>query len=295
MIVDAHTHVFPPRVIAERDLYVRSDAAFAELYGSPEAKLATADDLLRSMDEAGVDVSVALGFAWKDPASCRLHNDYLLDAAAGSGGRILAFPCLPLGAALASGAADLRLIEAEARRCAAAGARGFGELRPENVGFNFAAQPSGAAGPEAAFLAGLAAELGVALLFHVSEPVGHPYAGKAGFGLQAFYRFVSAYPETRVIGAHWGGGLPFYARMPEVKAVFSAGLRVDTAASSLLYDAAVYAEVAGLVGPEAVLFGSDYPLLSQKRSRRRVEESGLAPEAVRLVLGENAARFLGLK
>ncbi|HWO72626.1 MAG TPA: amidohydrolase family protein [Dehalococcoidia bacterium] len=296
MIVDVHTHVFPPKVISERDLYVRSDATFAELYGNPEAKLASADDLLRSMDEAGIDVSVALGFAWKDPVTCRLHNDYLLEAAERSDGRLIAFPSLPLGAAHASGAADFRLIEEEARRCAAAGARGFGELRPENLGFDPAlpAEP-GDAVCQGDRLAALAADLDVALLFHVSEPVGHAYSGKQGFGLGDFYDFASRHPAVRVIGAHWAGGLPFYARMPEVKALFSAGLRVDTAASSLLYDATVYAEVTRLVGPEAVLFGSDYPLLSQKRSLRRLEESGLAPEAKRLVLGDSATAFLKLR
>jgi hypothetical protein len=55
------------------------------MYTSPRAKIATAEDLLRSMDEAGVDVSVALGFAWRDHEDCVRHNDYLLEAAERSG------------------------------------------------------------------------------------------------------------------------------------------------------------------------------------------------------------------
>ena len=128
MIVDFHTHVFPPSVAADRVRYLTADPTFAELYASPEAKLASADDLLASMDAAAIDVSVALGFAWRDPAHCRQHNDYLLAEAAKSNGRIVAFPTLPL-------AAGLEAIDAEARRCIDAGARGFGEMRPDNLGF----------------------------------------------------------------------------------------------------------------------------------------------------------------
>jgi predicted TIM-barrel fold metal-dependent hydrolase len=96
------------------------------------------------------------------------------------------------------------------------------------------------------------------------------------------------------IGAHWAGGLPFYASMPEVRKLFDGNVYVDTAASSLLYDAGIYERVAGLIGAERILFGSDFPLLSQKRSRRRIEESGLDAAAKALILGENAARLLGL-
>ncbi len=84
MIVDSHTHIFPPEVIEQRERYLGQDATFRTLYESPKAKLATADDLLRSMDESGIDVSVAAGFAWRDAETCRLHNDYLMGAAAGS-------------------------------------------------------------------------------------------------------------------------------------------------------------------------------------------------------------------
>ena len=126
VIVDFHTHIFPPAVLAEREHYVALDATFAELYSNPKARLAGGDDLLASMDAAAIDVSVALGFAWHDEALCRAHNDYLLDAAAKSHGRIVPFCTLPLAAGPAATAA-------EAKRCSAAGAAGFGELRLESL------------------------------------------------------------------------------------------------------------------------------------------------------------------
>ena len=279
MILDAHTHLFPPEIAANRDAYLTAEPTFAELYAAPEAKLASAEDLLRSMDEAAVDVSIALGFAWTSTDACRLHNDYLLTAAEASNGRIIAFPALPL-------AAGPGAIEAEARRCAAAGARGFGELRPDNLGFDLT-------GPPGDHLAALAADLDAVLLFHVTEPAGHAYPGKQGGNLPDYAAFVAAHPEVKVIGAHWAGGLPFYAAMPEVKNAF-ANLRFDTAATSLLYDDTIYASVASLTGPGSILFGSDYPLLSQSRSRRRIEESALSPADIALILGANAATLLNL-
>jgi hypothetical protein len=258
---------------------VQADATFGELYGSAEAKLASAEELIASMDAAGVDVSVALGFAWADVETCRLHNDYLIEAARQSGGRIVAFATLPL----ADGAAA---VETEMRRCVAGGALGFGELRPDNLGFDL----NGADGEA---LARVASELDAVLLFHVSEPVGHAYPGKEGGSLAGFYGFIRAHPGVKVIGAHWAGGLPFFATMPEVKDAM-ASTRVDTAATSLLYDETIYGRVTKLTGAESVLFGSDYPLLSQSRSRQRIEEAGLDAATRDLVLGGNAAALLGL-
>ena len=93
MIVDFHTHIFPPDICSDRDECLRLDPTFGMLYGDPKSRLATADDLLRSMDEAGIDVSVVLNFAWQDIDLCRRTNDYILEAAAASDGRLVPF-CL---------------------------------------------------------------------------------------------------------------------------------------------------------------------------------------------------------
>ncbi|HLF70612.1 MAG TPA: amidohydrolase family protein [Dehalococcoidia bacterium] len=279
MIVDVHTHVFPPEVAAERERYLAADATFRELYASPKAQLATAEDLLRSMDEARVDVSVALGFAWRDLDAVRRHNDYLLNAAVKSNGRILAFPALPLTTPDA--------IEPEMRRCVEAGARGFGELRPDNLGFDLA-------GEHGARLGRLARELGAVLLFHASEPVGHAYTGKQGGDIGALYEFTAVNPDARVIAAHLGGGLPFYVPMPEVRAALQ-NVWVDTAAAEYLYDATVYSQVTQLIGVASLVFGSDFPLLSQKRAIDHVEQAVPDRATRHAILGDNAAQLLRLE
>lgn len=279
MIIDVHTHLFPPSIAADRDHYLDADPTFRELYASPKARLVTAADLETSMNAAGVDVSVALGFAWHAAAACSLHNDYLIEAAAGSDGRILPFCTLPLAAGFVA-------VEAEMRRCAALGVAGFGELRPDNHGFDVS-------GSDGRRLGRVAAELGSILLFHATEPAGHQYPGKAGMAVSALYQFIAANSEVRVIAAHWGGGLPFYALMPEVREAL-AGVSFDTAATSLLYAADIYAGVSKLTGSASILFGSDFPLLSQKRSRERIEQAGLSDDDTAGILGGNAARLLGV-
>jgi len=287
VIVDFHTHVFPPQVRDRRKEYLRCDATFREIYSDPRSKLASAEEVLTSMGEAGVDVSVIVGFAWGKTDLCRQTNDYILEAAAGSGGRLVAFCCVPAHAGDEA--------RTEVQRCAAAGARGLGELRPEpaeglrpwNQGYDLADSE------EADLLAWASSAYNLPLLLHVSEPVGHGYPGKRGLDLSSLYHFVDSFPDVTVVAAHWGGGLPFYALMPEVKEALGSTF-FDTAATPLLYDPLIYRRAIDLVGADRILFASDFPLLSQGRCLAQVREAGLHEEEQRLVLGENARRLLRL-
>ncbi len=87
--------------------------------------------------------------------------------------------------------------------------------------------------------------------------------------------------------------MPFYALMPEVPEVLS-NTYFDTAASTFLYRPEVFDAVAGLVGADKILFGTDYPLIPQRRLVQQVERSGLDAPAREAILGGNAARLLGL-
>jgi len=258
VIVDIHTHLFPPRFIEERVRLAASDEVFGEMYADPRARMATAEDLLASMDHAGVDISVACGFWWRDPALAAEHAAYLVEVARVSGGRILAF--VPA-------------------REAVEGAAGIGEVRERT--------------PE-----GVPASV-LPVLIHSSEETGHAYPGKAG-GLTpgALGRLIEGRPEVRVIAAHWGGGFPFAALMPEVRARLEragAGhVLFDSAASAYLYAPEVFRRVIDLAGLDAVAWGSDFPLRAQDVDRAYVEAALPDPAERAAVLGGNAARFLGL-
>ena len=128
---------------------------------------------------------------------------------------------------------------------------------------------------------------------HSSEPVGHLYTGKGSVTPQVLMQFIGNFPDTTIVCAHWGGGLPFYALMPEVAAALG-NVYFDTAASPFLYTPQVYSAVSSLVGSDKVLLGSDYALLRPRRLLNEIAATSLAPQQREALLGGNAARLLGL-
>jgi predicted TIM-barrel fold metal-dependent hydrolase len=280
VIIDFHTHVFPPDVKTHRQKYIERDPCFAILYSDPKAKIATADELIASMDEAGIDISVILNIGWTTHELCVETNDYIVDAVSRYPQRLVGFcavqPQSPKAAA------------AEIERCAKVGIRGVGEMRPDiqlfDLGDEMIMEP----------LVEVLKAHKLALLLHASEPIGHEYPGKGGITPDILYPFITSFPDLTIVCAHWGGGLPFYALMPEVKKAMG-NVYFDSAASPFLYTPEVYSQVIQLVGADRVLFGSDYPLLAQSRLLNEVETLGLAEETKALVLAGNALRLLGIE
>ena len=277
MIVDFHTHLLPASFNERRSGIAARDATFATLFANG-GKIVSAADLIASMDEDGVDFSVVLGFGWCDRETAREANDCLLDAAARYPGRIAAF------CSVHSGWGDDALRELE--RCVDAGAVGIGELHPALQGIDLATDQSFEP------LARFAAERGLLVNVHGSEPVGHVYPGKGPTTPERLLAIAERYPDVRWVFPHWGGGLPFYALMPEVRAAL-ANTWFDSAVSPFLYDAEVFDVAVRAAGADHVLFGSDYPLLPASRVGEQAR-STLDPATARAVLGGNAARLLGL-
>ena len=280
MIIDFHTHVFPPQIRKNRSKYINSDPCFAILYSKKEAKLATADELIASMDEAGIDISVIANIGWTTHELCVETNDYILESIARYPQRLVGF-C----------AVQPRSYEAaiaEIERCAKQGIRGVGEMRPDmqlfDLGDKLFMEP----------FVEVMRKYKLILLTHASEPVGHDYPGKGAITPDTLYPLIASFPDLTIVCAHWGGGLPFYALMPEVKQAMS-NVFFDTAASPFLYNPEVYNVVSQLVGGEKILFGSDYPLLTQTQLLEEIRSLDLPEETKALILSGNAQRLLGIK
>ena len=273
-VVDAHTHLFAPAQRERRDAIADGDPAFAEMYRDPSAKMASAPELLGALDGAGIDGAVAAGFAFASQREIDDQNRYVAEAAASAGGRVI--PLATLNLALPGWVRT-------AETALEAGARGFGELRPHNQGWD----PLGRASQD---LCELAAARGVPLLWHVSETVGHQYPGKAGgISPAELCELAVAQPATIMIAAHLGGGAAFLLLMPELRTAMR-NVYFDTAAVSLLYAMESVARLVDLCGPERVLFASDYPLLSPRRQLERVR-AVLNESCVQAVCGGNAGRL----
>jgi uncharacterized protein len=277
-VIDAHTHLFPPDVHLRREHYCRRDAWFGELYADPKAAIADAAALVASMDEAGIAHSIVCGWPWRDLGLCREHNDFMAEAAEASGGRISWLAIVP---PQKPGAAE------EIERSLALGALGIGELNADAQGFEWDETRSLADAMR------VCSDANRPALIHASEPVGHRYPGKGAATPDRLVRFLAAFPDLKVVAAHWGGGLPFYELMPEIAKV-TRNVVYDSAASTYLYRFDIFPVVARIAGADRVLFASDYPLLKQAGFRRRVLAAGLDPADLPAVMGSNAMRVFNL-
>ncbi|UCG55361.1 MAG: amidohydrolase [Dehalococcoidia bacterium] len=279
MIVDFHTHILPPQIKENRNYYLDNDPCFAVLYSNPKVKIATTDELISSMDKTGVNVSIILNIGWVTHKLCFETNDYILESISRYPERLIGFCSIPIQSPEAA--------SKEIERCVSGGIVGVGELRPHKQLLNFNNKQLMAP------LVDIIQKHNLIMLFHTSEPVGHTYPGKGSVTPELLYPFIVANPDLKIICSHWGGGLPFYALMPEVRKAFS-NVFFDTAASPLLYNSQIYKQAIQLIGADKILFGSDYPLLEQERAIKEIEACNLSKDNKQLILADNANRLLGI-
>jgi predicted TIM-barrel fold metal-dependent hydrolase len=278
VIVDFHAHVFSDEMRANRANYLARDSWFSTLYENPKHRLASAEDVVASMQEAGVDRTVIFGFPWRDAGLCREHNDYIIDAVRRFPDKLIGFACVqPLDAGDAK----------ELDRCLSAGLLGLGEIGPDGQRFDIQDKWVLEASAE------VLVQYDRPLLTHSSEPMGHQYPGKGETFPWKLLQLAENFPVLQIVMAHWGGGLPFYELMPEVRDALK-NVYYDTAASSYLYSFDIFSVVRRITGAHKILWGTDFPLLSQAKFLKRVRDCGLPEDDLEAILGGNAARLLRL-
>ena len=279
MIIDIHTHIFPPEIRQDRTACFTSEEAFYRLYSDPRACMVGARELIDSMDEEGVDRSVVFGFPWKSADRFRRQNDYIMEAVAANPNRLIGLACFDADHPEAAG---------EARRCLEGGLAGVGELAFYESGITSdnldRLEP----------VMEICRAKKAVVLIHTNEPVGHIYPGKSPNTLRQIYNLAQRFPDNRLILAHWGGGLFFYALLKKEVRETLKNVYFDTAASPFLYDASVWELSARIAGADKILFGTDYPLLKPARYFKEIDASPLSEEDRRRIKGGNAAALLGL-
>lgn len=289
MLVDAHVHLYPPEVdldpagwaarSGERHWAVLCTRRRRD--GRCVQSLPTLATLLASMDAAGVERAVLLGWYWENSETCAWQNDYYAACVRAHPDRLAAFATLHPAAGRER---TLALLE----RARDAGLVGIGELSPHSQGFSI---------DDPVFRAALAwaGERKLPVNLHVTDPQSRPYPGRIETPAEDFLRLAQAYPQTNFILAHWGGMLPLRdARFGRL-----ANLHYDTAASPLMYAPDVWPRALAGLGADRVLFGSDYPLNLYPRVSVEAEMARFVAEARcggadDAVLGGNARRLLGL-
>jgi hypothetical protein len=267
LIIDFHTHIYPEWVAAKilpaakRKLKVAVPGT-----GSPE-------DLRRMMQAAGVAGSVLLPLA-KGREDVSSLNDWVRSVS-GESEELTAFgavhPFMP----------DL---EAELDRLANWGVKGvkmmplLQEVYPDD--------------PRCARLYEALIERKMILVAHAGRD---PLDRQEVFGTpDRFARTIECYPDLRLVLAHLGG-----LRMwDDVRRhLLSAGGNVyfDTAYVSFYMGREEMGELIRDIGPERVIFGSDYPWEKPGKAAEIIKSLELCDAEEQAILSKNAAKLLGIE
>ncbi|MGF1447866.1 MAG: amidohydrolase family protein [Opitutales bacterium] len=294
-VIDCHVHHYSADVRADPEGWARAQGEHLWrtcVAPSDRASLqdwADTDRLLRDMDAAGVERVVLQSWYWETPAVCLRQNRFLAECVAAHPDRLSAFAGLPF----AEG--EEAVLEEARWALQDGGFLGFGELHPglHALEVNRTAWDT---------LATFAAHRQVPLLLHVTEPVGRSYPGRVETPFAPLLAFIAEHARTTFTLAHLGGLLPLYALNPFVEKQLT-NVYVDIAAVPLLYRPEACAIMARLLGPDRLLFGSDYPLRTVPRAQTHADfqapldnlrAAGLDPDSLQRALGANARQLLHL-
>jgi predicted TIM-barrel fold metal-dependent hydrolase len=265
LAIDFHTHAFPdelaPRAIGTINAGVPRDAR-AVLNG-------TLDDLLRSMDGAGVERSVICSIATAPKQAASI----LRWSASIASDRIIPFASVHPESTDPAG---------DVRRAADAGLRGV-KLHPMYQGFC-----ADEARVRPVYEA--VAEAGLILILHAGCDIAFaPEDDRAApERILAVHR---AFPGMPLVAAHMGG---WRAWREVARTLAGTGVYLETSYS---FGMGADDQLGGIVerhDPQRILFGTDSPWRDQQRELDLVTSAFGGAEEAAGVLGGNARRLLGL-
>ncbi len=263
MIIDVHTHAFPDHLAkrAMNQLQAETDQVTAVLDG-------TIADLVRSMDRAGIAVSVVASIATKAAQfeSILRWSDSIRSE------RILPFPSLLPGA---DGAGE------QVRQVAAEGFRGI-KLHPYYQQFvldDERLEPVYAT----------AQDCGLVILLHCGFDIAFPRERVADPPRLA--RVLDRFPQLKVIAAHLGAWMDW----DEVERhLLGRPVYLDISTCFDFIDPAQADRILRGHPADYLVFGSDSPWVDQLRTLEQLRGFGLEAAVETAIEGGNAARLLGV-
>ncbi|MEX0332732.1 MAG: amidohydrolase family protein [Puniceicoccaceae bacterium] len=244
---DAHVHCYPEEVIADPSSWAREmgEQHWLELVTNGPQGWAGPDDFIRQMDEDGIEKVLLQAWYWENPQTAHLQNEWHAEWLKRYPDRFMACACIH---------PDMEEPVRELESARDWGAVGVGECLPQ------VQCREGWAHPHWDTIIEWTTSAGWPICLHVTEQAGHDYPGKVDTPLNELLHLFGKHPQQKWLCAHWGGGLPYYALNAKVRKLL-ANVWFDSAAGPLLYDARIWRSVVDLVGPDKVVFGSDFPLL----------------------------------
>ena len=271
-IIDSHTHILPKDVKNNIHKYLNIDSTFNTLFSNAQ-NICTAEELIDSMDTLKIDTSIILGMGWNDNKFNEYVNDYLIESSKKYPEKLI-----PITGIIPDGH-NAAVYEAE--RCINLGAKGFGEIHADSQNIDISDKKKFASYAE------ILQSNNLPIILHSSEPVGHKYPGKGSSTPNKIEQFVYNFPELKIILAHWGGGMFLYELMPEISSSFK-NVYYDSATSPFLYNQKIFQIAIETVTSNKILFGSDFPLISQNRLLNELHNMIIKDKDIQNVLYQNA-------
>jgi len=288
MIIDSHTHLFPPAVIS--NVAAKEDLVrLLRLESDRAASRTTTEALRREAGDAGVAACVLLPTAARDSVgkvnrlfrqACRMED--------GGGPRLFTLGTLhPRQEGL----------ETELDGLASAGIRGI-KLCSFSQGFDLLADET----LRMFSLIEARNRAGRGPFFVILDTFGQ---ADRFFGAPAEHlttperlgRLVRTFPGINFVGAHMAGlASPFEEVLEYLPP--SGNLFLETSNAAHTLDPEQFVRLLRLHGPERILFGTDWPWFGQRDELRLLRKlagaAGFDPPGMRAILGGNAARLLGI-
>ncbi len=249
-IIDVHAHILPENIVKNPSAFALMDDYFGYISTPTPANFAkqcfvTYEQAIKQMDKDGIDIIAIQGWPMGSYECCVMQNDNTLEA-------MKAYPDSVMGFCIVNPNDGINAIR-EVKRCLEAGMVGVGELDPYGQRFSLDNETL-------LKICDICVDYDVPLSIHISEPVGEFYFGKSNVPLNDYVNLIMKKPYLKVILPHWGGGLPFFELMPDIRKSFE-NVYYDMAASPLLCTPDIYENTINIVGAEKLLFGTDYPLV----------------------------------
>ena len=257
---DVHAHIFPDKIAAKVVAYLE------DYYGMTWSGDGTPGDLLKSMDEAGVEKALVLSCATK-PEQVTAANDYLC--------RISSI-CPDRFCALGTLHPDYPDCKGELARMRKLGLRGL-KLHPDFQKV-YIDEPK---------MMRIYGEIGgdFPILFHCGD-------SRTDFSSPwRLARVLDTFPHLKIIGAHFGG----YSEWDEVwKHLVGRNLWFDTSSTLWRLPQEEACRLAVAHGADKLLFASDYPAVNHRQAVADVLSLGLSEAENEAVFHGNAEKLFGL-
>lgn len=266
MVIDIHTHIFPPKLAPHAiGALEKSAGAHAFLNGTKE-------DLLKSMKDNGVDICVNMPIASR-PDQMRSINNYAIEINnKGSETGLYSFgACHPLNTEY----------KEELARLKSAGIKGI-KLHPDFQGLFLDDE-------EMVKTMEYAAELGLIILIHCGMDPSFPDVHRS-----TPKRLANILPKlkgAKIISAHMGG----YDYMDDVeKYLVGKDVYIDTSFTIGKFDEDQIIRILQSHNPDKILFGTDSPWDDQKNALNQFHRLNLSDDLKDKILQKNAKSLLNL-